>query len=127
VVLQVRVVVAFWNDEMPNEPLDDVVPREYEMSVPHAKPSVVALAPLVAVIELEAVAPVIVTPENVGVKRIGTATGVTAFEADDGVLVPTTLTAYTAKVYEVPLVRPETTIGETAEVAVKLPGVEDAR
>jgi hypothetical protein len=91
VVLQVNVVVAFWNEEMPKEPLADVVPREYEVLVPQAKPSTVALTPPVEVIELEAVAPVRETPENVGARRVGTVSGVTAFDADEGELVPTKL------------------------------------
>ena len=122
-----RVVVAFWNDETPNEPLEEVVPREYDISVPQAKPSIEALAPPVAVMELEAVAPVAVTPEKFGVRIVGIVTGVTALDADDGELVPTAFTAYTAKVYEVPFVKPETTIGAPLEVPVKLPGVEEAR
>lgn len=85
--------MAFWKEEIPNEPLDEVVPSEYEVSVPQAKPSIEALAPPVAVIELEAVAPVAVTPEKVGVRIVGIVTGVTALEAEDGVLVPTAFTA----------------------------------
>jgi hypothetical protein len=53
--------------------------------------------------------------------------GVTGFDADEGELVPTELTAYTAKLYDVPFVRPVTVIGEPVDVAVKLPGVDDAR
>ena len=57
----------------------------------------------------------------------GSPIGVTAFEADEGELVPKALMAYTAKVYEVPLVSPGTMIGEPVDVVVKLPGVEEAR
>ena len=57
----------------------------------------------------------------------GTPMGVTALEADDAVLVPTAFTAYTAKVYEVPLARPETTMGAPDETPIRSPGVEEAR
>ena len=56
--------------------------------------------------------------------------GITAFEAELGVLVPTALTAYTANVYGVPLVRPETTMEPLEgpiETPIKFPGVEEAR
>ena len=65
------------------------------------------------------------------VVRVGATTpavGVTpGLVATLAVLVPTILTAYTWNVYEVPFERPVTTIGEPVEVAVKLPGVEEAR
>ena len=48
-------------------------------------------------------------------------------EAEDGVLVPTAFTAYTWNVYVVPLVKPVIAMGETVEVAIILPGVEEAR
>jgi hypothetical protein len=54
----------------------------------------------------------------------GTVAGVTAEEAEEAEPVPTLLVAVTVKVYDVPLVRPETTIGEVAPVPVKPPGLE---
>ena len=57
----------------------------------------------------------------------GAGVGVTAFEAEEALLVPIAFTAYTWKVYETLLVRSETTIGEPEDVAVMLPGVDEAR
>ena len=107
-----------------------VPPPERLEFVPQAKPRMVDEALPSAVMEPFRVAPVVDIPVTEEVVTEGTTTvaiGVTAFEADDGELVPTAFTAYTAKVYEVLLVRPLTTIGEPVEVAVKLPGVEDAK
>jgi len=53
----------------------------------------------------------------------GTAAGVTAAEAADADPVPAELIAATVKVYAVPLVRPVTTMGEPAPVAVIPPGL----
>jgi hypothetical protein len=54
----------------------------------------------------------------------GTVAAVTEFEAAEGALVATALVAVTVKVYAVPLVRPVTTTGEDAAVAVMPPGDE---
>jgi hypothetical protein len=54
----------------------------------------------------------------------GTVRGVTAEEAEEAEPVPTALVAVTVKVYDVPLVRPVTTIGEAEPVPVKAPGLE---
>jgi len=54
----------------------------------------------------------------------GTVAGVTAFDAAEAALVPTELVAVTLKVYEVPFVRPDTTIGLEVPVPVIPPGVE---
>jgi hypothetical protein len=54
----------------------------------------------------------------------GTVAGVTAEDAEDAAPVPTLLVAVTVKVYEVPLVRPVTTIGEAEPVPVRPPGLE---
>ena len=54
----------------------------------------------------------------------GLVTGVTVFDAPEAGPVPTLLVAVTVKVYAVPLVRPGTTIGEAAPVAVMPPGLE---
>jgi len=61
----------------PKEPFEEVVPRAYVVSVPQAKPSTVALAPPVEVMLLEAVAPVVVMEDIVGVRMVGM-TGATA-------------------------------------------------
>ncbi len=52
--------------------------------------------------------------------------GVTDALADDSAELPTTLMAWTVKVYAVPLVRPVTVHGAVVQVPVKLPGVEIA-
>ena len=52
--------------------------------------------------------------------------GVTLFEASEAALVPTALVAVTVKVYEVPLERPVTTIGDEPPLPVWLPGLEVA-
>jgi hypothetical protein len=44
--------------------------------------------------------------------------GVTLFDAADAALVPTALFAVTVNVYAAPFVRPVTTIGDAAPVAV---------
>jgi hypothetical protein len=54
----------------------------------------------------------------------GSVNGVTAEEAEDAAPSPTALVAVTVKVYDVPLVRPETMIGDVAPVPVKPPGLE---
>ena len=91
--MHVRVEVDVWKAETPKEPAVEVVPRAYVVSVPQLKPSIVALAPPVDVIELEAVAADAVTLEKEGVKRVGRATGVTAFEDAEAEEVPTWFTA----------------------------------
>ena len=84
-----------------------------------APPSVLIAAERTAVVKevLEAVT------ETVG----GLMVGVTELELAEAELVPTEFTAYIWKVYGVPSVRPETTMGEADEVAVMLPGVDEAR
>jgi hypothetical protein len=52
------------------------------------------------------------------VKLSAGATGVTAFEAVDGALVPAPLVAVTVQLYAVPLVNPDTVIGLLAPVAM---------
>ncbi len=54
----------------------------------------------------------------------GTVATVTEFDAADAGPVPTALVAVTVKVYAVPLVRPETTMGEELPVPVNPPGDE---
>jgi hypothetical protein len=54
----------------------------------------------------------------------GTVAGVTEFDAADAVLVPAEFVAVTVKVYAVPLLRPETVIGDAAPVPVSPPGEE---
>ena len=54
----------------------------------------------------------------------GVVAGVTALLGVDAALVPIALVAVTVNVYAVPLVRPETVMGELVPVAVKLPGFE---
>src|SRR5580704_8329505 len=56
----------------------------------------------------------------------GGATGVTAFDAPEGGLVPPPLAAVTLNVYDVPLVRPETTaeVAPRPAVAWNAPGVD---
>jgi hypothetical protein len=54
----------------------------------------------------------------------GTVAGVTALLALEAVPVPTALVAVMVKVYEVPLVRPVTVIGEALPEAVTPPGLE---
>ena len=54
----------------------------------------------------------------------GTVTGVTEFEADEAVPVPTAFLAVAVNVYAVPLVRPVTVNGELAPVAVIPPGID---
>ena len=49
--------------------------------------------------------------------------GTTALDAADGAPVPATLFAVTTNVYDVPLVRPVTVMGEVAPVAVAPPGL----
>ena len=56
----------------------------------------------------------------------GTVAGVTEFEGDDAVPVPTELVAVTVNVYAVPFVSPVTVIGEDDPVAVIPPGEEVA-
>jgi hypothetical protein len=121
------------NEPMPKVPVSVVVavspPERFEL-VPQAKPRIVeeelppeVIDPFRVMVEVETR----VASEVVRVGGTRVAVGVTAFEADEGELVPTRFTAYTANVYYVLLVRPRTTIGETVEVAVKLPGVDEAR
>ncbi len=50
--------------------------------------------------------------------------GVTEFEALEAEPVPAELVAVTVKVYEVPLVRPVTVIGDDAPVPVSPPGFD---
>ncbi len=64
---------------------------------------------------------------GVGAGFTGAAVGITAFDAELGLLVPTRLTAYTWNVYETPFVRPVTVIGEAVDVAEKFPMVDDAK
>jgi hypothetical protein len=52
----------------------------------------------------------------------GTVLGVTAADGDEATEFPAALVATTEKVYAVPLVKPVTTRGELAPVAVKPPG-----
>jgi hypothetical protein len=54
------------------------------------------------------------------------ATGVTAFDEPDRLLLPTAFVANTRKVYVVPLARPGTVTGLEALLAEILPGVEIA-
>jgi hypothetical protein len=54
----------------------------------------------------------------------GTVATVTGFDAADAGPVPTAFVAVTVKVYAVPLVRPETTMGEELPVPVNPPGEE---
>lgn len=54
---------------------------------------------------------------------LGTVEGTTLLLGDDGALFPPELVATTEKVYGVPLVRPETTIGEDAPEFVNPPGL----
>lgn len=56
----------------------------------------------------------------------GTVAGVTELLAVEGEPVPLMLVAVTVKVYALPLVSPETTIGLAADVAVNPPGLEVA-
>ena len=105
-------------------------PVERSFVVPYAKPlSVIETPPVVEMLafKVRVEEETRVASEVVRVGGMRVAVGVTAFEADEGELVPTRFTAYTANVYDVLLVRPRTTIGETVEVAVKLPGVDEAR
>ena len=51
-------------------------------------------------------------------------TGVTELDAADALPVPTLFVAVTVNVYGVPLVRPETVIGEAVPVPVWLPVLE---
>ena len=55
---------------------------------------------------------------------LGTAAGVTAFDAGDAAPVPTLFVAVTVNVYDVPLVRPVTTIGLAPPLAVMPPGLD---
>lgn len=50
--------------------------------------------------------------------------GIIELEADEAIEVPTELVAVTVKVYEIPFVKPVTSIGEDTPEAVKLPGEE---
>jgi hypothetical protein len=52
----------------------------------------------------------------------GTVAGVTEFDAAEAVLVPAVFVAFTVKVYAVPLVSPETVIGDALPVPVRPPG-----
>ncbi len=52
--------------------------------------------------------------------------GVTEFDAPDGELTPRALVAITVNVYAVPLVRPDTTIGEDEPLTEIPPGLEVA-
>ncbi len=55
----------------------------------------------------------------------GAVAGVMVFVVAEGVLVPIAFVAVTVNVYEVPLVRPVTVIGDDPPVAVKPPVLEE--
>jgi hypothetical protein len=56
----------------------------------------------------------------------GTVAGVTEFEADEALPVPTLFVAVTVKVYAVPFSKPVTVMGEAVFVPVNPPGEEVA-
>ena len=106
----------------------NAVPRS--ATVPYVKPDWVASAPPVSVIAPFNVMDEVETDEASEVAMVEVATaaiGITAFEADEGELVPISFTAYTVNEYDVPLVSPEMIIGEVTEVAAMLSGVDDAK
>ena len=100
----------------------------------NAPPEVIVHTPVVLDVKLT-VSPEVAVADKVGVVpkfcapglakvMVCVPLGVTLFDADEALPVPTLLVAVTVKVYAVPLVRPVTVTGLDAPVPVRPPGLE---
>lgn len=83
-------------------------------------------SPELAAAEIVGVVPKFCAPGLVNV-MVCARFGVTAVDADDALLEPTLLVAFTVKVYEVPFVRPDTVIGDPLPVDTMPSGLDVTR